>query len=305
MIEDLYLNFSIPAWIIFLISWLLIAIAIFFYTRTLPPLSNRRKTILIILRTINFIILLSLIFQPVLNYFLQKRENPTLAFLFDNSSSMKITDTYGQRGDSLQYVLQHLKSDWQDDSLTIRSYAFSQNLRLLNQDSLEFTGTRTNIGDALKSVRDSLLQYNIRHLLLFSDGLFNEGANPLVNVKDMPIPISTVTVGDTLPKKDIEITNLRYNPVVYAGDSLTLSVNITQTGFKPTDVLVRLKGLSGQITAKKLLLPPAGFQKSVDFVIATEQAGEFSYLVEVQGLANEVTVQNNSKQFILKVLKYL
>lgn len=303
MIEDLYLNFSIPAWIIFLISWLFIAIAFFFYTRTLPPLSNRRKTILIILRTINFIVLISLIFQPVLHYILQKRENPTLALLFDNSSSMKIAETYGQRGDSLQYLLRRINSDWQIDSVIIRSYRFSQELQLLKQDSLDFAGTRTNIADALNSVRDSLLHYNIRSIILFSDGLFNEGANPLVNVKDSPVPISTITVGDTIPKKDIEISGLRYNPVVYAGDSITLSVNVSQTGFKPSNVLVRLRGASGQIAAKSLLLPPTGFQKSLEFEILPKEAGEFSYQVEVQSFSDEITARNNRKQFILRVLK--
>ncbi|MCK5455155.1 MAG: VWA domain-containing protein, partial [Calditrichia bacterium] len=303
MIEDLYLNFSIPAWIIFLISWLFIAIAFFFYTRTLPPLSNRRKTILIILRTINFIVLISLIFQPVLHYILQKRENPTLALLFDNSSSMKIAETYGQRGDSLQYILRRINSDWQIDSVIIRSYRFSQELQLLKQDSLDFAGTRTNIADALNSVRDSLLHYNIRSIILFSDGLFNEGANPLVNVKDSPVPISTITVGDTIPKKDIEISGLRYNPVVYAGDSITLSVNVSQTGFKPSNVLVRLRGASGQIAAKSLLLPPTGFQKSLEFEILPKEAGEFSYQVEVQSFSDEITARNNRRQFILRVLK--
>jgi len=303
MIDDLYLNFAIPAWIIFLIGWLCIAIAFFFYTRTLPPLSNRRKTILIIVRTINFIILVSLIFQPILHYILKKKEYPAIALLFDNSSSMKIAEPYGQRGDSLQYVLSRIKSDLRKDSVIIRTYRFSQDLNLLNQDSLDFSGTRTNIAATLNSVRDSLLHYNIRSVILFSDGLFNEGPNPLVNVAEIPIPISTITIGDTLPKKDIEITDLRYNPLVYAGDSLTLSVNVSQTGYKSIDVLVRLRGASGQILAKSLLLPPSGFQKSVEFSLLAEKAGEFSYQVEVQSFADEMTTQNNSRQFILRVLK--
>jgi hypothetical protein len=303
MIEDLYLNFSIPAWIIFLISWLFIAIAFFFYTRTLPPLSNRRKTILIAVRTMNFIILISLIFQPVLHYILQKREYPTLALLFDNSNSMKITESYGQRGDSLHYVLRRIKSDWPKDSVIIRTYSFSQDIHLLSGDSLDFRGTRTNIANALSSVRDSLVQYNIRSIILFSDGLFNEGANPFVNIKDSSIPISTITVGDTLPKKDIEITDLRYNPVVYAGDSVSLSVNLSQTGFQPGKVIVRLRGASGQIAAKSLTLPPSGFQKSVEFIIAPQEAGEFSFQVEVQSFPNEITTRNNNRQFILRVLK--
>lgn len=303
MIEQLYLNFSIPAWIIFLICWILVAIAIFFYTRTLPPLSQKRRVVLITARAINFIILLSLIFQPVIHYMIQKTEKPTLALLFDNSGSMKINELYGLRGDSLNYALNRLKRGWNNDSVIIRPYRFAENLHLMEKDSLDFTGTRTNISTAMTLILDSLLNYNIRSVLLLSDGIFNEGANPLMNAMKSPVPVFTVTVGDTLPKKDVEVAGVRFNPVVYAGDSMTVTVNLSQTGFTPTNALVRIRGDAGQTVAKTVLLPPSGFQKSVEFTLTPQTAGDFSYRVEIESLPGEMTSSNNHQQFILRVLK--
>jgi len=303
MIDQLYLNFSVPAWIIFLICWFLIAIAVFFYTRTLPPLSQKRRFVLITTRAINFIILLSLIFQPVIHYMIQKTEKPTVALLFDNSGSMKISESYGLRGDSLNYALDQLKRTWDNDSVIIRPYRFAENLHLMQQDSLDFAGSRTNISTAMTLILDSLLNYNIRSVLLFSDGIFNEGANPLMNAIKSPVPISTVTVGDTLSKKDVEVAGVRFNPVVYAGDSLTVTVNLSQAGFNPTNAVVRLRGDGIRPVAKTVLLPPSGFQKSVEFTIAPQTAGDFTYRVEIESLPDEMTTRNNHRQFILRVLK--
>ena len=84
MVDQIYLNFSIPGWIIFLISLFLFGVAIAYYLRTLPPLSPGRRNLLIIIRGIVLVILIFLIFQPVLQIIFQRDKKPAIALLFDN-----------------------------------------------------------------------------------------------------------------------------------------------------------------------------------------------------------------------------
>ncbi|RQW00268.1 MAG: VWA domain-containing protein, partial [Calditrichaeota bacterium] len=197
MLKQLYLDFSIAGWIFFLLFWLLIAIAVYYYSRTLPPLSRFRRIFLTLLRSLVLIILFFILFQPVIQLIFEKQQKPAVAFLFDGSRSMQIEDSFGMRGDSLQIALEMVERSSLDDSIHVRIYQFSQNLKLLQQDTLNFDGGQTNISLALKSTLDSLLNYNIQNVVLLSDGQFNAGENPMNTVQNAPVPVYTVTVGDT------------------------------------------------------------------------------------------------------------
>jgi len=173
----------------------------------------------------------------------------------DNSGSMLIEDKNGRRGDSLQYAINQLQKNWPGDSLNLRLYQFAGNLHQFQGDSLNFDGSQTNISNALSRITDSLTSYNIRSLVLFSDGQFNEGINPLESVKNSPVAVHTVTVGDTFAKRDIKIGGIRFNPVMYSGDSLKIEVGVNQSGFQPEKVLVQVKQNNKQVAARSVTLP--------------------------------------------------
>ncbi len=303
MVEQLLLNFSIAGWIFFLLLWVLIGIAVFYYSRTLPPLSRPRRIFLTVLRSLSLVMIFFIFFQPVVQLIIKRHETPTVAILLDNSRSMTIKDGYGQRGDSLRYALENLRQAGGNDSVAIRIYKFAQNLAPLAGDTLSFSGRQTNISAALESILDSLIQYNIQSVFLLSDGQFNQGANPLVTARNSPIVIHTVTVGDSSLKKDIEISGIRYNAVVYAGDTTTVWATVLHTGYDDLEVIVRLHRGSEQLAARVVNLPASGFQKQVVFTITAEKPGETQYTVEIDPGKDEVNKQNNRKTFVLNVLK--
>jgi hypothetical protein len=303
MLDQLLLNFSVAGWIFFLLMWILIAVAVFYYRRTLPPLSRPRRIFLTVVRSLILVMIFFIFFQPVIQLIIKRQEKPAVAILLDNSRSMTIKDSYGLRGDSLRYALANLRKFPRNDSLAIRIYEFSQNLLPLADDTLSFSGGQTNISIALESVLDSLLQYNIQSVFLLSDGQFNQGANPLITARNSPIVINTITVGDSTRKKDIEITGIRCNSVVYTGDTLTVRTSILQTGFDNAQVVVRLRRGAEQLAAQVTNLPSSGFQTEVDFPITAGKPGETRYSVEVDPLKDEVNNQNNRKTFVLNVLK--
>jgi hypothetical protein len=303
MAKQLFLNLSIPGWIFFILFWLLIALAVIYYRKTLPPLSILRRSILVILRSLSLIIIFFLLFKPVLELFFEQREKPAIAILYDNSSSMKIEDPSGIRGDSLQYALKYLSKNWSPDSLTLKPYQFAGKLSALSGDSLDFSGSQTNLSAALETIQDSLQRHNIQSVILLSDGQFNAGANPLISAKKSAVPIYTVPVGDSAFKKDVRVTNLKFPPVAYAGDTILIKVDISQTGFSQVNKIVKLKQNDRLLSTKNVLLPPSGFQKQIELLVKTSEPGEFRYRVEIEGDAQEITTQNNSRQFLLNVLK--
>jgi hypothetical protein len=303
MFENLYLDLLIPAWIFFIIFWILIAIAVFYYSRTLPPLSKIKRIILTVLRASVLVIVVFLFLQPVVQLVFQIHKSPTVALLLDNSSSMLLTDRNGLRSDSLKYFLKEIGESTLQDSMNIRKYLFDEKLGVFHEDSMSFSGNQTNISLAFQGVLDSLIHYNIQAIVLVSDGQFNQGMNPLKLAESSPVPIFTVSLGDSFPKKDVKTSGIQVERVVYIGEQTTVKVNIVQNGYQQRSVVVRLLEGKKQISAKTVKLPVDGFEKEILFTFQAEKPGEFRYVFEVEGLEDEQTRQNNRASFMLTVLK--
>ncbi|MFZ0390851.1 MAG: vWA domain-containing protein [Calditrichia bacterium] len=303
MIKDLFLNFSISGWIFFLIFWLLIAIAIFYYHKTLPPLSKSRRIFLTVLRSLVLVIAVFILFEPVLNLVYEFRESPVVAVLLDNSRSMNIKDGNISRADSLQYLLDH-QSDYQNtDSLQFDLFTFGSGIRRLNADSMMLDQGQTNISQALSEVADSLSGENLRALVVVSDGQFNQGANPLNAAAEMPVPVYTVALGDSSPPRDVKISGLQANRVAYQGENIPVTVRYMQNGLTEKNAVITLLQDGRQLEAKRVELPPDGFETEVSFDIKAEKPGERRYQVQISVQEGEVTSQNNKRSFLVTVLK--
>ena len=90
--EFTYFSIDGNIWILLGVSILLVLFTIYSYYYTIPEISRRNKTILIILRSFSILLTLFLIFNPKLIYSTYKEIQPRLALLLDNSQSMKIKD---------------------------------------------------------------------------------------------------------------------------------------------------------------------------------------------------------------------
>lgn len=303
MIKNLYLQFSLPGWLFFIIACALILLTYFYYRKTLPPLSALRRASLSVIRSASVVLVFFLLLQPIIHFTLEHRQPAVVGVLLDNSASMKIVDGKVPRSDSLQFILNKLLPVQNRDSVVFALYTFQQNIRRFSGDSLDFSGQQTNISHALESIIDTLLPRNLQSVVLVSDGQFNQGANPLGIAGKSPVPIFTVGIGDTVPPKDLRITGLQANPVAYLGEEIPLTVRFLQKGFSSGNVFVKLWQGKKLLEVKKSEIPPTSFEQKVQFKIRPEKAGEFRYSVEVEPLKGESTTRNNRKSFMVRILK--
>ena len=303
MIKNLYLQFSLPGWLFFVIACVLVLLIYFYYRKTLPPLSAPRRVLLSTVRSASVVLVFFLLLQPVVHLTLKQSRTAVVGVLLDNSASMKIVDGKAPRSDSLKFILNKLLPMENQDSVDFALYTFQENIKRFTGDSLNFSGRQTNISHALESIIDTLLPRNLQLVVLVSDGQFNQGANPLRIAGRSPVPIYTVGIGDTVPPKDLRISGLQVNPVAYLGEEIPLSVRFLQRGFPPGNVFVKLWQGKKLLEVKKSEIPPASFEREVRFTLAPKKAGEFRYTVEIESLKGETTARNNRKSFIVKILK--
>ncbi len=305
MIQNVILKLSLPGWVFFLLALILTALALFYYRRTLPPLSPLRRWILTGLRALALLAVLFLLLKPALNLFYRQQEPARVAVLLDDSRSMRIRDAYGLRGDSLQPVVALLGRLPNRDSLHYDLFSFGASLQPFhpNRDTLHFNQPGTDLARALQSVLDSLGNRNLQAIFLFSDGQFNRGIIPLEVARRSSVPIYTVLLGDTALKKDLRISGLRVSRIVYAGKEVPLEVRIFQQGFPAGKVTIRLRQGKQVLAAQTVELAKSGFERRVSLTFLPARPGEWSYTVELDSLPGELTARNNRSSFLLKVLK--
>jgi hypothetical protein len=303
MIQNFILKLDWPTWIFSLLSILLIAVSFYYYFRTIPPLSKTRRTISILLRSLGLVIIFFLLLRPIVELIFKKNEKPTIAFLFDNSASMKIADNYGQRGDSLKYIISQLPVLSKGDSLILKPYKFDNILRPLAEDSIGFNVDGTNISNALSSITDSLSGKNLQGVVLISDGIYNQGISPIIISQNSPVKIHTVLIGDTITPPDVSIRRIQSNPVTYLDKEVPVEVTIWQNGYDGKKAQVSIYDGKQRVAVNSVTIGKSGFEQKTEIKLVPKRLGDVSYQVKIEDLPGEKTLKNNRQILNMTILK--
>ncbi len=303
MITDLFLQMSLPDWLFALLALVLAGAAFGYYYRTLPPLSPVRRTVLVVLRGLVLVIVLFLILEPVLRLMRQNREKPVIGVLLDNSASMKIAENYGLRGDSLRYIAREITRFARGDSLDIRRFIFDTATRQLPDDSLRFDVDASNISQAVTAVLDSLSGENLQAVILVSDGVFNQGANPFLRVQNSPVPFYTVLVGDSTVPRDVAVRRVQTNQITYVNKKLPVEVTFWQNGFDGQKGVITIAARGKRLAQRSVTFGKSGFEQKEILEIVADQPGDFNYTVRIQPPGGEITDRNNQQVVRVQVLK--
>jgi hypothetical protein len=303
-------SFHIP-WYIFVIAVIfLAALTVFVYRFTVPPVSSGKRILLAALRSLALILLLFTIIEPLFRYSYSSNVLPTVAVLVDNSLSMTLTDAAGNREAELRALLNNPALKNLSDKANVRYFTFSPSLHSMNpalqNDSLRLTGATTDIASALGQVHELALPH-LQAVMLFSDGDYNDGANPLYEAERSPVPVFTVGIGDSSEQKDIAVEKVLTNSIAYVQSSVPADVTIKVSGFQNERTTVTLSEDGKQIAQQVLSLGNSAGNGTVEYPVhfsfTPNTAGVKKYTVRVAPLPGEVTEKNNARSFLIKVLK--
>lgn len=280
------------------------------YRSTIPALSASWRGLLGGLRFLALALIVFLLFEPVYRQFRESERPPVLAVLVDDSESLQLvtggaeSPTPERARDSLRQVVNAL--DLQDGAGSSRFFSFGSGLRSLSTptaDSLGFSANQTDVATALEAVRDQLQGENLRGVVLVSDGQYNAGRNPLRVADRYPVPIHTVTVGDTTQRRDLRIRSVATNDRAYLNSAVPVRASVAATGGSGERVTVTLEHDGAILDQQEITLPEGTAEVPVDLTYEPESAGFQQLTVRTTALPNEVTTRNNVQTVSLRVLE--
>ncbi len=303
-------SFGYSYWLLLLCVAVAGGLTYWSYRSTVPALSVGWRTLLGGLRFLALTLICLLLFEPVLQQFQSTERPPILAVLLDDSESMRVV-TSGDRSpsaeaarDSIHPVLETIESDEIPGSR--RFFSVGQTSRALSGsivDSLRFDDARTDLADALQSVPEELQGANLRGIVLVSDGQYNTGRNPLRVADRSPVPIHTVTVGDTTRQRDVRIRSVATNERAYLDSEVPVRTTLAATDGGGERVTVSLEQNGRMLDQSEVRLPSGTGEVSVDLSFQPQEAGLQQLSVRVSALREEATTRNNSERTSLRVLE--
>ena len=206
---------------IILLAIISIILISFFYRRTIPSIERWQKILLISLRSISIIILLLLLLNPILYFFQNKTQKPSIVILNDISESMK------------QFGKEQSKSKiFQDYKKEIESILESKDYKIINFDfanGIDGNTNSTNLSKTFQQVFKKIDSENIEAIFLLSDGWFNDEG--LEIIENQNIPIYTIVPHFQSDDFDLKISGINHNKTVYRNEITPIDVNINSLNY--------------------------------------------------------------------------
>jgi hypothetical protein len=208
-------------------------------------------------------------------------------------------DSIYYRTEFLQQI-EKLKNDL-SDKFEIATYTIGQNAS--KEKAVSYTEKLTKLSAGLTQIADD--HYNLNHAatLLLSDGIYNQGSNPVYTLKKGTPPIYTMALGDSTQHKDAILAKVKHNATVYTGNSFEIIADCK--AFYCNNDILYLTLQEGKETIYKGQLKANGnnFFGSQKIVLDKAKEGIHTYKLGISPIKDEINKANNSAQFQINVLR--
>jgi hypothetical protein len=247
-------------------------------------------------RAISIGALLLLILNPKTDLNSSLIVKPKLSILVDNTQSIQFLN----RTELLNSTLKKLSENGLlNEKFEIQSYKFDKDFTLL--DSLEYTGTQTNIGKSLETI-NAIHKDDQAAVVLLSDGNQTIGNSYLYQSKFLSQAVFPVVIGDTTPYVDLKIQQLNVNKYTFLGNTFPVEIFVNYNGSRSIQSNLKIYSGASLLFDKPLQLSPESNSMSAIAYLKAKRIGLQRFRAVLSTLTEEKLTTNNSVEFGIEVI---
>ena len=255
-------------------------------------------------------VLVFILFQPTLVLTSVVPQRNFVGILIDDSQSMRITDEDGvARSDFVQRTFGSEGSDLLtalSEKFTLRFFRFSRDASRLNTvDDLSYSGTSTDLGNAMVRAQEELAGVPISGLVVISDGADNSGealAESLLPLQAANIPVYTVGLGEEELSPDVQLSRVEMPRTALVGTSLVVDVIMSHRGYSGRTVQLLVEDMGRLLASEDLTFERDGEPVVARVRIEAEDAGPRLLRFRVSPQEGERVTQNNVRDVLVDVV---
>ena len=244
------LSFQYPIWFVAfcILLGLGYALVLYYKDQTFREQSKWLNWLLGIGRFLAVTLISLLLLSPLLKSLVTETQKPIIVIAQDNSESIKMGM---QQGDSTTYAtkMNALAASLEED-YDLKQYSFGSEIR--DGFSFDYKDKVTNVSNLLNEVYDLYSNQNLGAVVIATDGIYNQGSNPIYAGAKLNVPVYTIALGDTTVKRDISIKRVYHNKIAYLGDKFSIQVDISARNCQGelTNLTVSKVGANGSTKLK-------------------------------------------------------
>ncbi len=298
------LTFQYSPWFIILclLLGLAYALVLYFRDRQFKEQASWLNWVLGILRFLLVSLIAILLLAPFLRSLVTETKKPVVVVAQDVSESV----IAGMDEEAIEQYKTDVKGirSALDGQYEVRQYAFGESTR--ETEDFDFTDKVTNISEALQTVYDLYSNQNLGAVILASDGIFNEGNNPLYQAEQLSAPVFSIALGDTSIEKDVLLKRVFNNRIVYLGDQFNMEIDLSAQNCAGESSVISISryenGRFNKLKDIPVEIDKNDFFTTEEVFLEADKSGVQRYRVAVRGVAEEASTSNNIKDIFIDVL---
>ncbi len=248
----------------------------------------------VVVTTLSFLLL-----SPLIKTIFRTVEKPVIVIAQDNSSSI------GAQADSSFLKKEYREkiktlSEQLSSKFEVKHYLFGE--RINESVSPDFKDKSTNLEQLFEELENRYVNRNLGAVIISSDGLYNEGENPLYETTALKCPVYTVALGDTTVRKDLILTKVNHNKTVYAGNTFPLEIIMQAKMLRGKVAKLIVEKDNKTVFEQDINIVSESFSKNIPLQLKAVGTGTLHYVVKLIPLGEEITTINNIQHVFIDII---
>ena len=240
-----------------------------------------------------------LLLGPLMKMINRKVEKPFIILALDNSESVTANKDSAFFRKDIPSIIQKIKNELQGD-YEVKTYTFGKKFQAGND--LNFKEKQTDISSVFDEINNAYSNQNLGAIILATDGIYNEGNNPLYSSKEVKTPVFTIALGDTNQHKDLLIKNVKHNQLVFQGNMSPLQIDVNAFGCANQNSTLNVEHNGQIVFSKKVDVNAQNFFTSISLEVDAKESGMQHYIITLSKLVGEITYANNRADVFVNVI---
>ena len=273
-----------------------------YYKNKNTAFDTNAKRVMYIFRGSAVALIAFLLLAPMLRLTVKKTEKPLIIVGVDNTESIISTpdSNFYTTTFNTNYhnFIQHLQENYD-----VVNYSIGTQVQLVQDDFLlNFNKKSTRLSALFDEINNYYINRNIGAVVLFSDGIFNEGANPLYPAEKQKAPIYTIGMGNPEAQPDLFISNMVYNKQTFLGNLFPVEIKVAATQLAGKNTTLTVSDDQQDIFTKNIAIAGNQFFETVRLTLTAKEKGVHRYQVSLTSVENEISTKNNTATFLIEVV---
>lgn len=241
-----------------------------------------------------------LLLGPMLRVVSREVEKPIVILAMDASKSVvnrkDSADIIEKYKTAIEKVASNLGSDYE-----VKLVSFGDHVR----DNFDFTfpDKETDFTSLYKELDAKFANRNVGAIVIASDGLYNEGSNPVYGPDRLKVPVYTMALGDTSIRKDVVISKVNANKIAFLGNNFPIEIWVDARQAVAASLILNIAEDSTKLFSKNISVSGSNFHASVPLFLDAKKKGIHHYKVSITQLEGEVTYTNNMRDVFVEVVE--